>query len=121
MLDEKNDLEFKMNRDTQRMKRAEKLVILLKDEGVRWGETVKQISEDIEKLVGNVFLSSACISYLGAFTGLYRKDMTDKWITYCIELSIPTSETFSLVKTMGQPVIIREWNINGLPTDEVSV
>jgi len=43
MLDEKNDLEFKMDRDTKRMKRAEKLVILLKDEGVRWGETVKQI------------------------------------------------------------------------------
>lgn len=41
MLDEKNDLEFKMDRDTKRMKRAEKLVILLKDEGVRWGETVK--------------------------------------------------------------------------------
>jgi len=22
---------------------------------------------------------------------------------------------------MGQPVVIRDWNINGLPTDEVSV
>jgi len=81
MLDEKNELESNMKRDTARMKRAEKLVVLLKDEGIRWAETVKVISDDIEKLVGNVFLSSACISYLGAFTGTYRKDMTDAWVT----------------------------------------
>jgi len=74
-----------MKRDTARMKRAEKLVVLLKDEGVRWAETVKVISDDIEKLVGNVFLSSAVISYQGAFTGLYRKEMTDVWVKECIE------------------------------------
>lgn len=51
------------------MARAEKLVVLLADEGVRWGETVKTISGEIEKLVGNVFISCACISYFGAFTG----------------------------------------------------
>ena len=40
MQDEKEDLEFKMNRDNSRMVRASKLVVLLKDEGVRWKETV---------------------------------------------------------------------------------
>jgi len=80
MLDEKTELENNMKRDTGRMKRAEKLVVLLKDEGIRWAETVKIISDDIDKLVGNVFLSSACISYLGAFTGGYRKDMTESWV-----------------------------------------
>jgi dynein heavy chain len=52
-----------------RMGRAEKLVDLLADEGVRWKETVDVISGDITRLVGNVFLSCACISYFGAFTG----------------------------------------------------
>lgn len=52
-----------------RMRRAEKLVVLLADEGVRWKETVEIISDQIIKLVGNVFLSCACISYFGAFTG----------------------------------------------------
>jgi dynein heavy chain len=55
------------------MARAEKLVVLLADEGVRWKETVEVISEQIERLVGNVFLSCACISYFGAFTGTFRE------------------------------------------------
>lgn len=38
--DEKAELESKMKRDQGRMMRAEKLVVLLKDEGIRWGETV---------------------------------------------------------------------------------
>jgi dynein heavy chain len=62
-----------MDRSSKRMARAEKLVVLLADEGVRWKETVEVISEQIERLVGNVFLSCACISYFGAFTGTFRE------------------------------------------------
>ena len=61
-----------MARDQARMVRASKLVVLLKDEGVRWAETIETIAEDIIKLTGNVFLSCACISYFGPFTGTYR-------------------------------------------------
>lgn len=80
LMDDKEALEKKMSRDTARMSRAEKLVVLLADEGVRWGETVVVLTKDILDLVGNVFLSSACISYFGAFTGVYRKILTDQWV-----------------------------------------
>jgi dynein heavy chain len=76
---QKDDLEFTMNRDEARMKRAEKLVVLLADEAVRWKDTVESLDIEIEQLVGNVFLSCACISYFGAFTGVYRKRMTESW------------------------------------------
>ena len=46
---EKEELEFNMDRSSKRMARAEKLVVLLADEGVRWAETVKVIQADIEK------------------------------------------------------------------------
>jgi len=36
MQDDKEALEFEMDRSTKRMFRAEKLVVLLADEGVRW-------------------------------------------------------------------------------------
>lgn len=39
----KDDLEFTMNRDQARMTRAEKLVVLLADEAVRWKETVDDL------------------------------------------------------------------------------
>ena len=72
MQDEKEALEFEMDRSSKRMVRAEKLVVLLKDEGIRWKETVESIQGDIVRLVGNVFLSCACISYFGGFTGDFR-------------------------------------------------
>jgi len=37
-----------------------------------------------------------------------------------IEKEIPCSEEFSLVSIMGDPVGIRNWNIDGLPTDNTS-
>jgi dynein heavy chain, axonemal len=73
MQDEKEALETQMQISKDRMRRAEKLVVLLADEGVRWKETVEVITDQIIKLVGNVFLSCACISYFGAFTGQYRQ------------------------------------------------
>lgn len=69
MQKEKEDLERQMETSRLRMGRAEKLVVLLADEGVRWKDTVEVIADQIKKLVGNVFVSCACISYFGAFTG----------------------------------------------------
>jgi len=120
MQDEKETLEFEMDRSSKRMGRAEKLVVLLADEGVRWAETVKTIQGDIERLVGNVFISCACISYFGAFTGQYREKLVEKWVEGCVEREIPTSDDFSLVSTMGDPVTLRNWGIAGLPSDQVS-
>jgi dynein heavy chain len=120
MQDEKESLEFEMDRSTKRMFRAEKLVVLLADEGVRWKQTVEVISEDIERLVGNVFLSCACISYFGAFTGSYRDQLVSQWVEGALERKIPTSDDFSLVNTMGDPVVLRNWGIAGLPSDQAS-
>jgi dynein heavy chain len=109
-----------MARDNARMQRAEQLVVLLADEAVRWKETVESLDKDIYELVGNVFLSCACISYFGAFTGVYRKKLTDYWTVLSKEKKIPCSEIFSLVRVMGDPVVIRSWCIDGLPTDMTS-
>lgn len=80
MQDEKEALELEMETSRSRMARAEKLVVLLKDEGVRWADTVEVIKIQIEKLVGNVFISCACISYFGGFTGTYRVDLVNQWV-----------------------------------------
>ena len=104
MQDEKKGLEEEMERSEKRMARAEKLVVLLKDEGIRWAETVEVMTVEIEELVGNVFLSAACISYYGAFTGIYREKLVEIWVKKCIEKKIPTDKNFSLKNVMGDPV-----------------
>jgi len=48
MQDEKERLESDMDRCEKRMGRAEKLVVLLADEGVRWKETVSTLQVEIE-------------------------------------------------------------------------
>lgn len=40
---------------------------------------------------------------------------------YCLQLGIPCAQQFSLVSTLGEPVVIRAWNIAGLPVDNFSI
>ena len=54
---------------------AEKLTFLLADEGVRWKIEIDQLEITLKELIGDVFVSAAIISYLGAFTGPYRNHL----------------------------------------------
>jgi dynein heavy chain, axonemal len=104
-----------------RLVRAEKLTNALGDEGVRWSHTAEEIAKAIELLIGDVLAAAATISYQGAFTAPYRQDLNAKWISRCKEKGIPIGELATLRSTLGSPVEIREWNILGLPTDDLSV
>ena len=121
MEEEKRLLEEEMDKCEKRMGRAEKLVVLLADEGVRWQETVEIMVKEIEELVGNVFISAACIAYFGAFTGVYREKLIKKWLENTQAKGIPVAENFDLIKVMGDQVTIRDWGIAALPTDKVSI
>ena len=68
----KKKLEEDMVKTNNRLVSAEKLTVLLQDEGIRWKEQIENIAEELNRLIGNVFLSAATISYLGPFTGAYR-------------------------------------------------
>ncbi len=118
---ERNRLAEEMSVTRRRLARAEELMGLLSDEDARWNSAVDRIKEDGNKLVGNVFLSAACISYLGPFTGPYRESMISQWAQDIVDRSVPASPSFRLITTMGDPILIREWQNNGLPTDSVSV
>ena len=104
-----------------RLIRAGKLTSALADEGVRWQETADSLGEQIDLLVGDVFISAACIAYYGAFTGPYRESLVQDWCGRCVNDAIPVSENPTLRRTLASPVEVREWNIWGLPTDDVSV
>ena len=105
----------------QRLFRAAKLTELLADEGVRWQEQLLILNDEYEKLVGDVFIASAMMSYLGPFTGSYRKEMTGEWLEWIKDGLIPHSEDFSLSHVGGDPLEIRYWTLNALPTDSVSI
>lgn len=64
----------------KRLVNAQKLLVLLSDEGKRWAETVEVLQKEIDKLVGDVFIAASSISYFGPFTGSYREKLVDQWI-----------------------------------------
>ena len=103
-----------------RLENAAKLTTGLADEGVRWKASVQTYDAQIKNLVGDVLLSSACISYYGAFTGTFRAEMAASWLAACRRREIPVSDDFSLMRTLGDAVQARDWVIAGLPTDSVS-
>ena len=120
-LDEKNRLQEESDRTAQRLVRAEKLTSGLSSEGERWKGNITSLATEKENLIGDCFLACACISYYGGFTGVYRDELVHKWLEEMHLLNIPASPSFALPKTLGDPVRIREWQNQGLPTDSVSV
>ena len=120
-LSEKNRLQQESDTTAKRLVRAEKLTNGLNSEGERWKANIISLAEEKINLIGDCFLSCACISYYGAFTGDYREALVSEWLEKAGEFAIPASAKFSLSSTLGDPVQIREWQNEGLPTDPVSV
>ncbi|KAJ3216110.1 Dynein heavy chain 6, axonemal [Dinochytrium kinnereticum] len=117
----KRVLAEKMEDTTRRMGRASKLTLALADEQVRWTESVENLNLQIEALVGNIFLCAASVAYNGAFTSTYRQELVIHWIRKCQDIGIPVSENFNLVDHLVDQSVVRDWNIQGLPADPLSI
>lgn len=101
--------------------RAEKLVVGLADEATRWEQTVKVLQVDLVNLVGNIILAAGYISYVGPFTSKYRERLLEAWKKFATKVGIPYSSDFAVERILGDPVQIREWGIQGLPADALSI
>ncbi|XP_071052042.1 dynein axonemal heavy chain 3 isoform X2 [Onthophagus taurus] len=117
----KKDLEDDINLCSQKLERAEKLIGGLGGEKQRWSDTAKYCHSLLGNVIGDVLLSAGMVAYLGPFTVDYRQNIIKAWNVKCLQLAIPCSDPFSLVLTLGEPVVIRAWNIAGLPVDNFSV
>uniref|UniRef100_A0A672VCY4 Dynein axonemal heavy chain 12 n=1 Tax=Strigops habroptila TaxID=2489341 RepID=A0A672VCY4_STRHB len=119
--EEKARLEFQVDLCAKKLERAEKLIGGLGGEKSRWNNAANDLQDVYDNLTGDVLISAGVIAYLGAFTAGFRQECTRDWSKLCKVRNIPCSETFSLSKTLGDPIKIRAWNIAGLPTDAFSV
>merc|ERR1712013_227017 len=53
--------------------------------------------------------------------GKYRQDTVGSWISLMREHKVPASDEFSLRGVLGDDVVIRQWVIDKLPNDQVSI
>uniref|UniRef100_A0A8C7T925 Dynein axonemal heavy chain 12 n=1 Tax=Oncorhynchus mykiss TaxID=8022 RepID=A0A8C7T925_ONCMY len=119
--EEKAQLEFQVDLCARKLERAEKLIGGLGGEKTRWSKAADDLQNTYDNLTGDVLISAGVIAYLGAFTAAFRQNCAKIWTKLCKSKNIPSSDDFSLSKTLGDPIKIRAWNISGLPTDSFSI
>uniref|UniRef100_G1NZY7 Dynein axonemal heavy chain 2 n=1 Tax=Myotis lucifugus TaxID=59463 RepID=G1NZY7_MYOLU len=120
-LAQKEDLRMKSKEMEMKLERAGMLVSGLAGEKARWEETVKGLEEDLGYLVGDCLLAAAFLSYMGPFLTNYRDEIVNQiWIRKIWELQVPCSPRFTFDDFLSNPTKVRDWNIQGLPSDAFS-
>ena len=117
----KLDLENQAALCDSKILRATQLLDGLGGERARWEDFASQLTDQYKRLTGDVFLSAGVLAYLGPFTAIYRQKQSTEWIKLLKSYNIYSSELPTLSNTLGNLVKIRQWNIEGLPTDNFSI
>lgn len=118
---EMHEIQSRYDLNNKRLVSAGRLTSALSEEEVRWRETVGRLDQDLFTIPGDILVGSAYVAYLGAFPIAFRKEMCKSWMDECKRLNIPSGDNFEFISCLGDPYQIREWNLCGLPRDDVSV
>ena len=117
----RDNLDNQMHDAKIRIARAEKLTTQLGDEQQRWSKMAAKLESDRGQLVGDTLLAAAFIGYAGTFDVSDRAQLVKRWIHMATDHDLPVNIGFSLEYTLGDPVELREWKLQGLPPDQFSV
>lgn len=95
----------------------------------------------MSSLVGDCLLAASFLSYMGPFLSHYREELLNIWMTQVrsdthtrpcehdshaalllqvLELEIAVKPGFSFADFLSCPTSVRDWNIQGLPSDAFS-
>ena len=115
-------MEQKLNRTKKKMHTAKTLINSLSDERDRWNKGASEIAEQKRRLVGNVSMATAFISYCGPFNSEFRNILiNDQFVNDMKKRSVPCTPTMDLTAFLVDDATIGEWNLQGLPKDELSI
>jgi len=117
---QKADLEAKADKAKKQLVRAGQLIGGLGGEKIRWQESAAALNLSLVNLVGDMCLAAGCLAYLGPFTSQFRQRIVKLWVASCKELQIPCKSDFTLLGALAEPVVLRGWQIDGLPADDFS-
>ncbi|XP_073321620.1 dynein axonemal heavy chain 2 [Pagrus major] len=101
----------------EKLDQADKLVTELAGERVRWEERLPGLEENMRYLVGDCLLAASSLAYMGPFLSNYRDELLASWMKELQDLEIPCTPGFSFAVFLSKPTAVRDWNIQGLPTD----
>jgi len=106
----------------RRMEAANRLLNGLSAENTRWTEDAKNFATRRLRLVGDVALACAFVTYCGPFNSEFRDKLTNEQFRgEMLRQRLPASEHLNLVKFLVDEGTVGEWSLAGLPSDDLSV
>ncbi|CAG08487.1 unnamed protein product, partial [Tetraodon nigroviridis] len=119
---EKQQLQEEAELMERRLIAADKLISGLSSENERWTQELQELKQRRVHLLGDCLISAAFLSYAGAFSSDFRKEMIyGIWVKDVLSRAIPMSQPFKLEYLLTDEVEICRWGSEGLPPDELSV
>jgi len=109
------------NRCKHKMMSATELIEGLEGERKRWTEQLAGFNLEIKYLLGDIVILTGFLSYSGPFNQEYRSHILKSWYDKLNYKKIPNSPDFNVTQKLADPPTISEWNLQGLPNDELSI
>lgn len=104
-----------------KMESATALIEGLEGERSRWTQQLAGFNLEIQYLLGDVIILTGFLSYSGPFNQEYRYNLMQSLYTNLKAKSIPHSPNMNVTEKLTDPPTISEWNLQGLPNDELSI
>jgi dynein heavy chain len=118
----KNALADRAAKTKKRMDQANRLINSLADNKVRWLGKKEVFATTKKELVGNVAKACAFVSYCGPFNAEFRNKIANVLFQNdLVSRNIPATEGLELTEFLVDKATVGEWQLQGLPNDDLSI
>lgn len=120
-LSSQQSVQAEANKCMFKMESATALIEGLEGERKRWTQQLAGFDIDIKHSLGDIVILTGFLSYSGPFNQEYRTNILQSWYQKLYEKGIPNSPVLNINEKLVDPPTISEWNLQGLPNDELSI